>query len=99
MIETLSKALEPLKVKYRRWRLPDHTVHRSTRALFDVAIAELEAEDEVCLEELQFTDTTKADARDAFRELEEKGFLAPVEGKEDTWERGELFDVFDNGGS
>ena len=93
MIETLSKAVEPFKVKYRRWRLPDHAVHPSTRALFDVAIAELEAEGEVCLENLDFTSTTKADARDAFYELEEKGFLAPIEGKEDTWKHGELFAV------
>lgn len=82
-----------LKVKYRRWRLPQHTVHRSTTALFDVALAELKAEGEVCLADLQFTETTKEDARDAFEELEEKGFLAPVEGEPDTWKAGEMIEL------
>lgn len=98
MIETVSNVVARLQVKYRRWRLPEHTVHRSTNALFDEAIAELEAEGEVCLDDLQFTETTKADARDAFEELEQKGFLAPVDGKPDTWKAGELFELFNPGG-
>lgn len=93
MIEAVSSAFTSLKVKYRRWRLPQHTVHRSTSALFDVALAELKAEGEVCLSELPFNETTKEDARDAFEELEEKGFLEPVDDEPDTWEAGELLEL------
>ena len=90
MIETVSNAVTQMKVRYRRWRLPQHAVHRSTNALFDECIAELEAEGQFSLDDLHFTETTKEDARDVLYELEEKGFLAPVEDEPDTWKAGEL---------
>lgn len=94
MIETVSNAVTRMKVKYRRWRLPQHAVHRSTNALFDECIAELEAEGQFSLDDLHFTETPKEDARDALYELEEKGFLASVEGESDTWKAGELLALF-----
>lgn len=93
MFGTLSTFATNLRVRYRRWRLPEHAVHRATESLFDEAIADLQKNGEISLSDFEYTATTKAEARRTFRELEEKGFLKSTEGDSDTWEAGELFEV------
>jgi hypothetical protein len=93
MFNTLSTFVTQLRVKYRQWRLPEHAVHRATESLFDEALADLQKNGKFCLDDFEYTNTTIAEARTVFQELESKGFIASVEGEPDTWEPGEFYEL------
>lgn len=93
MLKTIQRAVERGLVRYRRWRLPEHAVHRNTEALFDEVRAELSSESVVCLDDFGYGPTTTADAKKTLRELEEMGWLEAVDGEPDTWRRGPLLSL------